>query len=272
MSSILHERLDDVLGVVYEAELAIMEFYGEDGLKVYGKSDNTPVTEADLAAHHILSEGLGELSGIPILSEEGDAAENRGIAGSDHFIALDPIDNTNGFIGQMGEFMIGICEIRDGVPVWGVASAPAEGETYWGGPGLGSFKQEGAEEPRPIQVRADSPTGVVMVSHRQGSAGLTSAYIRQHYPGHLLERAGSYLKFARVAEGKADAYPRAGNGMQVWDVSPGHAIVTGAGGNVTHIGGEEIDYRGWSGLASNFIAWSGAVPLEKADEAGEVVV
>ncbi|HEX5744011.1 MAG TPA: 3'(2'),5'-bisphosphate nucleotidase CysQ [Candidatus Saccharimonadales bacterium] len=261
MASILHERLDDVLGVVYEAELAIMELYGADGLKVYGKADNTPVTQADLAAHRILSEGLLELSGIPVLSEEGDPDENAEIAGSDHFIALDPIDNTRGFIGHLGEFMVGVCEVRDGIPVWGVASAPAEGETYWGGPGLGSFKQEGGEEPRPIRVQADSPTGVVMVSHRQGSASPTAAYIERHYPDHLLSQAGSYLKFTQVAEGRADAYPRAGNGMQVWDVTPGHAIVTGAGGKVTSTTGSGIDYREWSPYWSNFVASGGAIPV-----------
>ncbi|MDD5435151.1 MAG: hypothetical protein PH343_06955, partial [Nitrospira sp.] len=46
--------------------------------------------------------------------------------------------------------------------------------------------------------------------------------------------AGSSLKFCKVAEGKADIYPRFGPTME-WDTAAGQAIVEQAGGKVLDI-------------------------------------
>ncbi len=67
---------------------------------------------------------------------------------------------------------------------------------------------------------------------------------------------GSSLKFARLAEGKADFYPRLGRISQ-WDVAAGEALLTAAGGSVTAVDGNPIRYgRTESGYElDGFIAW-----------------
>ena len=67
---------------------------------------------------------------------------------------------------------------------------------------------------------------------------------------------GSAVKFARVAEGAVDIYPRLGPTSE-WDVAAGHAVVTAAGGKVTDSGGAELQFGlGQENfIVPEFIAW-----------------
>ena len=69
-------------------------------------------------------------------------------------------------------------------------------------------------------------------------------------------RLGSALKFAWVADGRIDAYPRLAPTRE-WDVAAGHAIVTAAGGAVTDSRGEPLEFGQIpTGFAiPEFIAW-----------------
>src|SRR5215203_6663024 len=63
----LIEPLTDILIRAGAAILAV----NRSAMKIDGKTDGSPVTEADLAADRIIAEGLAEVaSGIPSLSEE----------------------------------------------------------------------------------------------------------------------------------------------------------------------------------------------------------
>ena len=66
--------------------------------------------------------------------------------------------------------------------------------------------------------------------------------------------AGSALKFCRIAEGTADIYPRMGRTME-WDTAAAHAVLHYAGGSVTDVDGNELQY-GKPGFENpHFIAW-----------------
>ncbi|WP_420840828.1 3'(2'),5'-bisphosphate nucleotidase CysQ family protein [Bradyrhizobium quebecense] len=102
-------------------------------------------------------------------------------------------------------------------------------------------------------------------------------------------RLGSALKFAWVADGRIDAYPRLAPTRE-WDVAAGHAIVTAAGGAVTDSRGEPLEFGQIpTGFAiPEFIAWGdpGAIcqlrrswrlcwersPVEPARTAGALVI
>jgi 3'-phosphoadenosine 5'-phosphosulfate (PAPS) 3'-phosphatase len=53
--------------------------------------------------------------------------------------------------------------------------------------------------------------------------------------------AGSSLKFCRIAEGRADLYPRFGHTSQ-WDTAAAQAVLERAGGRVADLGGEPLCY------------------------------
>ena len=67
----LPELLPHVAGLAREAGQAIMDVYSEENPTVEYKHDNSPLTQADLASHRVIVNGLGRLSpDWPVLSEE----------------------------------------------------------------------------------------------------------------------------------------------------------------------------------------------------------
>ena len=58
---------------------------------------------------------------------------------------------------------------------------------------------------------------------------------------HTFVAAGSSLKFCRIAEGRADVYPRMGPTSQ-WDTAAGQAVLEVAGGAVLAADGQPLRY------------------------------
>jgi 3'(2'), 5'-bisphosphate nucleotidase len=71
--------------------------------------------------------------------------------------------------------------------------------------------------------------------------------------------ASSSIKFCRVAEGKADIYPRLGD-VSEWDAAAGHAVLKAAGGDVMHLDGTPLHYglKPDDFLVHGFVAFANA--------------
>lgn len=75
---ITEKNLNDLLSLTKKASSAIMEIYDSHATVVEYKSDSTLLTQADKVSHKIIVNGLKELfPDIPVVSEEGDQAENQ---------------------------------------------------------------------------------------------------------------------------------------------------------------------------------------------------
>src|SRR5262249_9521992 len=84
-----------------------------------GKHDGSPVTEADLAADRIISEGLAQLAPeVPTLSEERTELATPPF--SDSFFLVDPLDGTKEFVAGRDEFTVNIALVTHGVPLLGI--------------------------------------------------------------------------------------------------------------------------------------------------------
>jgi 3'(2'), 5'-bisphosphate nucleotidase len=108
-----------------------------------------------------------------------------------------------------------------------------------------------------IRTRRCPPPGkpwTVAVSRSHGDAR-TEAFIERR-PGAVRAELGSAVKFGRVAEGAADIYPRLSPTSE-WDVAAGHAVVTAAGGKVTDSKGAELHFGlgRENFIVPEFIAW-----------------
>lgn len=92
---------------------AIMAVYdGEQPLNTEQKKDHSPVTTADLAAHHIIKCGLAALTPeVPLLSKEDPPAweERQNWA---RYWLVDPLDSTKEFLHRNGEFTVNIALIE----------------------------------------------------------------------------------------------------------------------------------------------------------------
>lgn len=62
--------IDSIISIAQDAGKAILSVYNNKNFKIQIKSDNSPITEADLISNEIITNGLKKVSSIPIVSEE----------------------------------------------------------------------------------------------------------------------------------------------------------------------------------------------------------
>src|SRR5664279_2041742 len=87
-------------------------------MRVDGKADGSPVTEADLAADRIIAEGLAWLvPELPVLSEERAGLAQPPYRGS--FFVVDPLDGTKEFVAGRNEFTVNLALVSHGTPLLG---------------------------------------------------------------------------------------------------------------------------------------------------------
>jgi 3'(2'), 5'-bisphosphate nucleotidase len=233
--------LSDVVALARAAGAAILEVYAGE-FAVERKGDASPLTVADLRAQSIILAGLAQLTpGVPVVSEEAPApplAERREWPW--HWL-VDPLDGTREFVERSGEFTVNIALLQAGRPVLGVLHVPPTGRDYYAAVGLGAFRQGSDGRAAPIHARAriDGPVRVVgSRSHRGASLERFCAAIGSH----TFAPAGSAVKFALVAEGAADVYPRVGATSE-WDTAAGQAIAECAGARVVGRDGAPLVYN-----------------------------
>lgn len=222
--------VQDVVALARKAGEAIMAIYQKD-FKVEFKADESPLTEADKAAHHIIEQGLKELdqkngTAIPIMSEEGKNIPYEDRKNWDYFWMVDPVDGTKEFIKKNREFTVNIALIHNGSPVLGVVYAPALGQMYCAKQGEGAFK-----DGRALPLRnADQRESYKVVASRSHMSDETRKFIEDIETDKTKELVsiGSSLKICLVAEGEADIYPRLGPTME-WDTAAAHAVVLESG-------------------------------------------
>lgn len=223
-------NVHDIVLLAQQAGKAIMEIYNKD-FDVEFKADQSPLTEADKAAHAIIEAGLLALDKqnktvIPLLSEEGKDIPYQQRKEWQYFWLVDPVDGTKEFVKKNGEFTVNIALIHKGTPVLGVVYAPALNQTYWAKLGQGAFK-DGIKLPLKTSNERDTYKIVASRSHMSDE---TQAFIEtiKTTKNKELVSIGSSLKLCMVAEGEADIYPRLGPTME-WDTGAAHAIVSEAG-------------------------------------------
>jgi 3'(2'), 5'-bisphosphate nucleotidase len=252
----LMDPLTDLVVKAGEAILAV----NRSAMKVHGKDDGSPVTEADLAADRVIAEGLAQIApGVPVLSEERVQAAKPPFRGS--FFLVDPLDGTKEFVAGRPEYTVNVALVTEGTPLLGIIGAPAFGWLWRGLVGRGAgrvrLSEKGLDAPEPIHTRRAPSRGepwIAAVSRSHGDA-TTEAFIDAR-PGAVRVKLGSAVKFGRLAEGAADIYPRLGPTSE-WDVAAGCAVVTAAGGKVTDADGRALRFgeRAHGFIVPAFIAW-----------------
>jgi 3'(2'), 5'-bisphosphate nucleotidase len=250
-----------VCQLAMDAGEAILKVYesqdlgaGHPALLAY-KSDESPLTLADLASHHVICDGLCRLTpNFSVVSEE-DVASLAHRSPKGKFWLIDPLDGTKEFLARNGEFTVNIALIVEGEPVWGVVYVPVLGQMYWGGRAHGAFRRVGQEK-KQIHVAAPVAVGGVyrVVASKSHLNKETSDFIARLGTVDCVQ-AGSSLKFCRIAEGNADIYPRFAPTCE-WDTAAAQAVVEGAGGSVRAVDGSSLRYGKPEVLNPHFIAAS----------------
>jgi 3'(2'), 5'-bisphosphate nucleotidase len=215
------------------------------------KGDQSPLTQADKAAHEVIFHKLSSLyPDIPVLSEEGKHTEFAIRKNWDLFWLVDPLDGTKEFLKRNGEFTVNIALIKNNLPVLGVIYAPVWNVLYYGTADQGAFRQIPGQQVIKVQVN-HKKNRLIAVGSRSHSDP-AEAEILSRYDISGTTSIGSSLKFCLIAEGKADIYYRHGPTME-WDTAAGQAIVQAAGGKVTDTSGKTFTYNKSSLTNSSFL-------------------
>lgn len=244
------DLLQAVAAIAREAGAAIMAVYQRD-FSVQEKADKSPLTEADLAAHTVISRRLAALTpGVPILSEEA-VEEFSGPDAAGRYWLVDPLDGTKEFVKRNGEFTVNIALIEGARPVLGVVLAPALGVSYAAAVGVGAFKQTGDAAAESIRVAEHQDGAPWRVVGSRSHAGDTLTEALQKLGTHELVSMGSSLKLCLVADGSADVYPRLGP-TSLWDTAAAQCVVEQAGGGVIKLTGEALAYDNVSAILNPY--------------------
>ncbi|MGE8281025.1 MAG: 3'(2'),5'-bisphosphate nucleotidase CysQ [Stenotrophomonas sp.] len=218
-----------VIDIAHRAGAAIMQVYAS-GFDIQCKADDSPVTTADLAAHRLIVQGLGELTpDIPVLSEESAQLPWETRRQWQRYWLVDPLDGTREFIKRNGEFSVNIALIDGGLSVFGVVQAPVTGVVWHAERGGKAYRRDGGSEDAIItQVPPALPLRVA--ASRSHRSPRTEELLARMGEIELVAQ-GSSLKFCRIAEGTLDVYPRLGPTSE-WDTAAGQCVLEAAGGVV----------------------------------------
>ena len=244
---------ETVIAIAQEAAEAILSVY-HGPFEVEEKADHSPLTAADLAAHRVISEGLGRLApDVPVLSEEGKSIPWDVRRHWQTFWLVDPLDGTREFVKRNGEFSVNIALIHDGAPIFSVVQAPVTGKLWYAMRGEHAYRRDGCQD-TVLRVRAPAIAPLRVAVSRSHRDAATDALLARM--GSIEEVSqGSSLKFCRIAEGDVDVYPRFGPTSE-WDTAAGQCILHAAGGMLLSVAkGKPFRYnRRESLLNGDFIA------------------
>jgi 3'(2'), 5'-bisphosphate nucleotidase len=223
------------------------------GFQVHRKADQSVVTDADSAAEAIILAGLhAALPNCTVVAEE-EVAAGKITAATPEFWLVDPLDGTREFAAGGNHFAVNIGLVREGRPVLGVVRVPATSETFSGIVGSGAWREDNGVRSA-ISVRSPPSLGLTVVASRHhGDKTRLDAFLRGRTVAEVVN-FGSSLKFCRIAEGRADLYPRFGQTME-WDTCAPQAVLEAAGGVVETLDGQPLRY-GKLGFANpHFVCW-----------------
>ena len=240
-SQSLGQLTQQVITIAEQASERILKVYNTE-FDVTSKDDNTPLTEADMAAHHTIVEGLSKLTpDIPILSEESNGIPFEKRRQWQRYWLVDPLDGTREFVKRNGEFTVNIALIDDHKPIIGVIHTPVSGVCYYANNDEGSFKMTHGEGAVKITTRR-KPKDHTLVAGSRSHRGDSLNDFLARIGDYDIVSMGSSLKSCLVAEGKVDIYPRLGPTSE-WDTAAAQCIVENAGGVLVELSMEPMRYN-----------------------------
>lgn len=221
------EYLQTMIELAKKASKEVLAYYNQ-GVKIEIKSDNSPVTSADLASNKIILNGLRQAyKDIPILSEEEKDSSSR--LNSDMVFIVDPLDGTMDFIQHTNQFAINIALVKSHHPIVSVVAIPAKGKIYFAHVNRGAYVFSSKDMIKRLHVsfKCDKVKMYYSANH-QNKKFLELVQTKPKLAS--IEYVGSALKACQIAEGLAEVCYSIGRGTKEWDTCAPQLVVEEAGG------------------------------------------
>ncbi len=224
----------DVIRSLYQRNLAVRT-----------KTDQTPVTEADVRSEEVIREIL--VKRFPSFGFYGEETGQHDV-GAESVWLVDPIDGTKSFVRECPFFSTQIALMRAGRFVLGVSSAPVYGELAWAEAGTGAYLNGEA-----IRVSAHAQLGASIIS--TGNLKTLARSPQWMKLGELIARIGrirgygDFVHYHLLARGALEAVIE--SDVNILDIAALSVIVHEAGGTFTDLEGRDLTLDTTSVLASN---------------------
>lgn len=221
--------------IAQDAGAIMRQYFGHARDSVQTKSNNTPVTEADIKINQLLIDRVQQqFPDHGVLGEEASVNADRS-----QVWVCDPIDGTAGFILGAPTAMFSLAFVVDGKPQVAVMYEPLLNKMFTAVKGQGALLNG-----QPTHVSATP-----QIHH--ASVGVTASvgqiFARKPFFDALLKHEafistipGNVFKASLVAQGLMDAFIFPGQGAH--DIAAEKLIIEEAGGKVTSLEGEEQRY------------------------------
>ena len=231
-------ELDIAIKAAQEAANAILEIYEKD-YNTFTKSDDSPVTDADLQSNKIINKILS-VTNHSILSEED--VDNKNRLSKETIWIVDPLDGTSDFIDKTGEFTVMIALIQNQKPVLGVIAWPTEKILFVGQKNYGAFRYSDNKWERIFVTKTSELSKCRTIGSRHHLSDKEKDFIEKIGIKDFTS-IGSSLKVGKISSGEAEAYITTTNKMKEWDTAASYCLITEAGGKMTDMLGNELTYN-----------------------------
>lgn len=215
-----------------EAGEIALRYFGKSP-KVWTKTGNSPVTEADLAIDSMLHKELRRaLPGFGWLSEEIEDDGSR-LSGAPTLI-VDPIDGTRGFMAGGDDWAVSIALVDEGTPVQAVLFNPVRGELMIAEAGKGVILEDDHGDSQTLVPTGKADLEDALLAF---PGPMKSSYAFRKHP----KIASLALRIAQVGQGKLDGCMASPNSKH-WDIAAADLIVREAGLQLLHADGKAPRY------------------------------
>ncbi|MHA2296633.1 MAG: inositol monophosphatase family protein [Candidatus Hodarchaeales archaeon] len=257
------EEIRVALEAIKEAQKVLLDFHEQD-LDVEYKGKDNPVTKADIKTDKYLRETIiSEFPADGWISEESQNDPST-LQQKQRIWVVDPIDGTQDFIDNTGDFCICVAFLVDSQPVFGFVAKPAEDKLY------SAIHHSGAScNSKPIEVSniKDPKDTRIAVSNFEKRRRLLENYLPDWMRKNVKTIGSTGLRMASVAEGAVDGFFCVWE-LGIWDICAASLIVEEAGGKVTDFSGSPINWKMLkhpSFLASNGLVHADLLKLLESD-------
>lgn len=245
-----YRELAEAVSAADAAGAVILDFYNNHSAAEYKKEDESPVTDADIAADKVIREHLG--SAFPndaFLTEEG--AEDMARRENSRVWIVDPIDGTAQFIAANGKFDVLIALAVDQVVTVAVTLQPTTGLMHAAVRGQGAWRRDGGTwEPFRIAPSLTPPRLVTSVYYiAEGSEPAVRAVAKQLGSSDPEEmKVGTQARAWDDTQRYYDVFigfpqPPGTSPGQEWDLAAPDLIINEAGGVYTDLYGRRHLYN-----------------------------
>ena len=209
-----------------------------------------PVTSADLKISQLIKRRISEkypLINWDFLSEEDKEDNLKKKLKSKWVWIIDPIDGTRDFIKQTGEYAVHIALRYQDSIIFGVVLIPSKEELWFSAYELGTWCENKEQKiDKMISSNEKDINKLVIVTSKSHMHSKFSLLLERLKPSSVIGMGSVGYKIVSILNGDADVYISfsipGGSSPKDWDMAAPSSIIEKAGGFMTDIKGNKLNF------------------------------